>query len=323
MFEVYKPSGGFGISTFFYLPIGLVAAALLAIAYAYGLRYIPLIIINVLMAGVFALAVGRVILMVVKRGHCRNMWLAGFLALLLALFAVTAKHYIQYQLWVSNVTDAKVESVLRDGTIKHAEAEDVRKMVRGFVTDEVSFLKRFKVRADEGMVIRRRGNNGAPLTGVFIYLIWVFELGGVLLMSWVASVDTAKEPYSEKLGMWASKTEEAMYLPISSGEMVEQIKSATTVEELLRIPIPKSLGGQRHAFYDIRSVPGEEMEDAYLTVKLHEKIIDKNGKEKMKETKLVENAILTSDQRIQLLENASLLEEALEDYRQAMDEEEV
>ena len=320
MFEVYKPSGGFGVSTFFYLLIGLVAAAVLAFVYAMGLRYIPFIIISVAMAVVFAVALAMVGSMVVKRGHCRNVWLAGAIGLLLCLFGVTVKHYVQYRFYIEDITETVIELKVREGKINPGKVEEAREMLRDWALTECSFLRHFTERAKEGMTIGRRGN-GTPISGAFIYLIWAIELGMALLLGGIATVDAANEPYSEKLGMWASETEEAMYLPISSDEMVEQIKSATTVEELLEIPIPKSLGGQRHVFYDIHSVPGEEMEDAYLSVKLREKTIDKNGKEKMVETKLVNNAILTSEQRAQLLENASLLEEALDDYRQAVHEE--
>ena len=37
MFEVYKPSGGFGASAIIYFLIGLVATALLGVVYAFGL----------------------------------------------------------------------------------------------------------------------------------------------------------------------------------------------------------------------------------------------------------------------------------------------
>ena len=305
MFEVYKPSGGFGISTFFYLPIGLVAAALLAIAYAYGLRYIPLIYISIVMSVAFGIGIGMLGSMVVDRGHCRNRLLAVLIGLLLSLFAVTTKHYVQYRLWVSDIAQAEVDLALRDPKFNRAELEKFREEIPSIVMDNVSFFGHFKVRAGEVMAAGS-------------YSIWAIELGIVLLFGLMLSVDSAKEPYSEKLGMWASETEEAMYLPISSHEMVEQISSATTVEELLEIPIPKSLDHQRSALYEIHSVPGEELEDAYLSVKLVVKTIDKSGSETTEETKLVENAILTSSQRVRLLENASLLAEALEDYRQAM-----
>ena len=45
-----------------------------------------------------------------------------------------------------------------------------------------------------------------------------------------------------------------------------------------------------------------------------------NGYEKLDETELVKTAILTAAQRGQLLENASLMNEALEDYRNALAE---
>ena len=322
MFEVYKPAGGFGVSTFFYLLVSLIAATLLAIVYAFGLRYIPFIYISVVMTGVFGVALGMLGAMVVKRGHCRNTMLAALIGLLLCLFGVAAKHYVQYRMLVEAETEAQIKYELNEGTLKPSAVESERKEIRKWVMDQVSFLGHFKARANQGMAIGRRGN-GAPMKGVFIYSIWAIELGIVLYLGLMPSVNAAKEPYSEKLGMWADETEEAMYLPISSNEMVEQIKSATTVEELLEIPIPKSLGSQRHAMYDIHSVPGVEMEDAYLSVKLLIKSIDKEGKEQLEETYLVKNAILSSSQRVQLLENASLLEEALEDYRQALVEDEM
>ena len=67
---------------------------------------------------------------------------------------------------------------------------------------------------------------------------------------------------------------------------------------------------------------GEELEDAYLSVSLFVKSVDKDGELKLHETKLVHNAILTSAQRGQLLENASLMQEALDAYRDALAAEE-
>jgi len=50
---------------------------------------------------------------------------------------------------------------------------------------------------------------------------------------------------------------------------------------------------------------------------------DKDGEQELDETKLVQNAILTSAQRGQLLENASLMQEALDAYRDALAEDEM
>ena len=254
--------------------------------------------------------------MVVKRGHCRNTLLAGLIGLMLCLFGLTAKHYVQYQILVEDATNENVKLELQEGTLQPSEVETERKEIRNWVTEQVSFLGHFKLRADMGFSIGR--GNGAPITGVFIYLIWAIELGIVLVLGAVGPVGAAKHPYSEKLGRWADETEEAMRLPISGDEMVEQIESATTVEELLEIPIPKENNPQRYASYRVHSVAGVEMEDAYLSVSLCEMSLDKDGNEHKDESELVSNAILTADQRVQLLENASLMKEALADYRRAM-----
>ena len=324
MFEVYKPSGGCGLSTIIYFLLGLVATALLAVAYAFGLRFIPFIYISFIMTGVFSLALGFLGATIVTKGHCRSVLLAALIGTLLCGFGVIAKHYVQYEVWVGEVTDAQIAYEISEGELPRDQSEDVRNKVREEVRDwvrgEVSFLSRFKMRADEGIVIGK--GNGAPITGVFMYLLWAVELGIVLFLGWMAPIIAAKKPYNEKLGMWADETEEAMRLPISSDEMVGQIKSATTVEELLEIPIPKDIDNRRYALYDVHSVAGEELEDAYLSVSLFVKSFDKDGELKLHETKLVHNAILTSAQRGQLLENASLMQEALDAYRDALAAEE-
>ena len=320
MFEVYKPSGGFGLSTIIYFLIALVVTVLLGVVYAFGLRFIPFIYISFIMTGVFSLALGFLGATIVTKGHCRSVLLAALIGTLLCGFGVIAKHYVQYELWVGEVTDAQIAYQISEELLSRDQPEDVRntirKKVRDWVRGEVSFLGHFQVRADEGLVIGK--GNGAPITGVLMYLLWAVEFGIVLFLGWMAPITAAKKPYSEKMGMWADETEEVMRLPISSDEMVEQIKSATTVEELLEIPIPQDIDYQRYALYDVHSVAGEELEDAYLSVGLFVKSYDKNGDLKLDETKLVRNAILTSAQRSQLLENASLMEEALDAYRDAL-----
>lgn len=318
MFEVYKPSGGFGLSTIIYFLIGLVLAGLLAFVYAYGLRYIPLIYVSFLMTGAFGLALGFLGSVIVSMGHCRNTLLAAMIGLLLCGFGLAAKHYVQYGLWLGDYTEFVVENEIREGTLAQGQAEAGGEKIREALANQFSYFDHFKERADEGIVVGR--GKGAPLTGVFIYAIWVIEFGIVLYLSWMMPIGSAKEPYSEKMGTWADETEEAMRLPISSDEMVNQIKSAATVEELLEIPIPKTIDNQRYALYTVHSVPGEELEDAYLSVSLFVRSFDKDGEEQLDETELVQNAILTSAQRGQLLENASLMNEALAAYREALAE---
>ncbi len=59
------------------------------------------------------------------------------------------------------------------------------------------------------------------------------------------------------------------------------------------------------------------MEDAYLSVDLLTMSINSKGEEEKKETPLVKYAILSSAQREQLVEDASLLQEAIREFQAA------
>ncbi len=89
----------------------------------------------------------------------------------------------------------------------------------------------------------------------------------------------------------------------------------------MEIPIPKSDEATKFAVYNVSRIPGQEMEDAYLSVSLMDLVVGSNGEVDQKLTPLVKNAILSSAQRYQLTENADLLKEAMEDYRQSVEEE--
>ena len=73
------------------------------------------------------------------------------------------------------------------------------------------------------------------------------------------------------------------------------------------------------ANYKLNTVPEHELEDGYLTVILETITFDKSGTENRKETTLVKYAILTNEERARLRENAELLNEAMDDYRAALE----
>ena len=102
---------------------------------------------------------------------------------------------------------------------------------------------------------------------------------------------------------------------MTNEEMVRQIESATTVDGLLEIPIPKTDQSDRFAVYRVNSIQGQELEDAYLSVDLLELSLDKEGNQQAKTKSLVQHAVLSAEQRKQLVENASLLKEAMTEYR--------
>ena len=282
MFNVYKPSGSVGVLTWPLLLVGILLMVALAFLYQLLLEWIPFIYVNVLMTLGMGLAAGMTATFVIKTGHCRSLLLATLIGLSLGTTALVAKFLWQYRAaFNAGLFESFPEHILR--------------------------------RVNGGWMVGR--GNGAPLSGMFVYLVWLIEAGIVFYFGWTMSRAAAKEPYSEKMNLWADEAESVMLLPITSEEMVHQIKSATSVEELLEIPIPKTDESAKVAQYIVNSIPGQEMEDAYLTVKTIEYSINKKGEQETKETTLVENAVLSSENRVQLVENAELLNEAMNEFR--------
>ena len=323
MFETYKPSGRFGPMTIVGFLLGLLLVTGMAFVYQLGLYWIPFIYLSFLMTAAFGIGISMIGTWIVTNGHCRNVSIAILFSLVLVGGGMAAKHYFQYRTLISDWTDSIIEDAIKTGEVGRQQAEANRGELQKELFAEISYFDHFEARADVGLAIGRAGNNGAPITGIGMYIIWLIELGIVLYFGVRAPIAAAGEPYSEKMGQWADEVDEVMTLPITSGEMVGQIKSATSVEELLEIPIPKTDESNQFAVYNVNSVPGEEMEDAYLSVNLMTLSVNKEGEVQSDIKPLVKHAILSSERRKQLVENAELLNEAMEDYRNAVNEEEI
>ena len=311
MFETYKPSGRFGGISIALLLVGVVAAVAVSYVYHLALYWIPLIYVNFLATIGLGFLLGFVGAFIVNVGKVRNLPLAIVIGLLLTLAALGGKYYFQYE---QMLTDT-VQVLMNDPKAIGADPAEVR----NFVRQEVSFMDHIQARVDEGWNVGRGGGGGAPISGLFVYAIWLIEFGIVVWSATTVALGAAREPFSEKLGEWASEAEVVMTLPVTNDEMVSQIKAATTVDQLLEIPIPQTDASDQFAVYTVNSIPGQELEDAYLTVELNRLYLDKEGNQQTDVTPLVQHAILTTDQRKQLIENADLLNEAMADYREALE----
>ena len=291
MFETYRPSGKFGVAM---IPLWLLALVLmvpLAIIYVILLDVIPLIYVSVILTLFAGWLLGLVAFLVCKWGHGRNTMTAWLIGLSLPFAFLTVKYFIQWQYHAFLVENPNL-----------------------------GFMDHLQNRVDAGWTINRRGNAN-QINGAFVYIVWLIEAGVIFFRSPFRAASQAREPYSDPLKKWASENEQIMVLPISDDEMVAKIQAATTVDQLLEIPIPKTDEATKFAVYNVSSIPGQEMEDAYLSVSLMDLVIGSNGEVEQQLTPLVQNAVLTSAQRHQLADNAGLLKEAMDDYRQAVEEE--
>ena len=319
MFETYKPSGGIGIMLFPALLLGIAIAIGLSYVYQLLLDWIPFIYVSFLLtigAGVVLSVVGAV---ACSFGHCRNRGVGLIVGMLLTVAFIGGKFWFQFQASVPPNARAIVMELLEDEKFD-VKPEERKQLVEDMVANQFTILNHLQARVDQGWQIGRRGQ-GIPVSGVFVYLVWLVELLIVLFTATSGTRAQAAAPYSEKLSTWASEEEHVMTLPVTDDEMISQIRSAASVEQLLEIPIPKTDQSNVFAIYKTNSIPGQELEDAYLSVQLLELSVNNKGEEERKETPLVTHAILSSEKRKELVENASLLEEAIADYRNAVNEE--
>jgi hypothetical protein len=220
----------------------------------------------------------------------------------------------QYRTLLEEITSATMEA----NQIPEALRPDVR---RELAKAEFTVAKHLKFRVERGWQLGRRRNARGRVGGFVVYLVWLIEAGIVFYASVKPPLKMAREPFSEPLNSWASETETVMNLPITSPEMVERIRAANRVESLLEIPIPKTDESNQFAVYRVHSIPGQDFEDAYLSVALMTIGVDKDGDPTKSESPLVSYAVLTAAQRHQLKDNANLLAEALAEYRKSLEAE--
>ena len=313
MFEVYKPSGGVGFATWLLLIIGIVITAVLAYIYQFLLELIPYIYLNALMTLGLGIAIGTISAFIITKGHCRSLVVGTLIGLVLATVCLGAKFYAQYY----TARAAGLEFL--ESTNEFSDEE--RPLVIAGFKEGYTIQMHLEDRIDAGWALGRGNNNAQGMGGWLVYLVWLIEAGIIFYFAWTMSRGAAKQPYSEKMNLWADEAESVMMLPITNDEMVSKIQAATSVDELLEIPIPKTDESAKLAQYIVNSIPGQEMEDAYLTVKTIEFSVNKKGEQETEETMLVENAVLSSQQRAQLVENAEMLNEAMDEFRASVQEE--
>jgi hypothetical protein len=127
-------------------------------------------------------------------------------------------------------------------------------------------------------------------------------------------------PYNERLGEWADEEEVVMTLPIESEEKLAKITGVTDISSLLEIPVPSTLDSDRNAVYKTHSIEGKEVEDAYLSVDLVTHSVNNKGEEQEDVLPLIKYAVISSEQRAELLERAKLIQEGVAAHQEANQE---
>ncbi|MDP1560992.1 MAG: hypothetical protein Q8M16_06320 [Pirellulaceae bacterium] len=314
MFQVYQPSGRFSLLAIPLVGIGAVLVVAAAYVYQLGLEWIPFIYVNVLLTWVMAMLIGKTTEYVIHIGHVRNIALCLLFFALVVVAGLGAKFGFQYmharislESELANMTQSELR-IEADPPLTYEEMKEVRQeIMAGF-----SFVDHIEMRVANGWNI---GRANAPITGPFVYLVWVVELGIILYFGSAIALAAVRKPYSEKRNRWADSVTIEMTLPITNPLMVAKISSAKSVQELLELPIPDTDQSNKIAVYEVHSVPNSPEEDAYLNVDLQTHSVNAKGELEVAHEFLVKLAIITAAQRAQLKENSELMQEALAAYR--------
>jgi hypothetical protein len=314
VFDTYKPSGRFSLSFVLWFLIAGLLTIVAAFVYQLGLHWIPIIYANLLLTLAMGYVVGTLNGIVIQQGKVRNTGIALLCLLGLIVIGLGAKFTFQYLRARGELRQflSQIDQELRmeDGQVVSADE----------VVQAYTPVEHLKERVEVGWQIGKVGqaNQGNPMSGIVVYIVWLIELGAIGYIAGKATLAAMKRPFSEKMGVWADESEVVMILPVTNEEMVAKIKAAISVQDLLELPIPKSDESNQFAVYTVHSVPGVEMEDAYLTVELQTHLVNGKGEKEVKTQSLVRNAILSSAQRGQLKENAEIMNEAFAAYRASL-----
>ncbi len=309
MFDVYQPSGRVGALAIPLVLAGLAVACGLAFVYQWLLHWIPFIYINFFITVGMGIGVAIIASSVIRWGRVRNTLIGSLIGIVIATGGLVGAFWFQYQRDLNEATTAAMSDMQLPES-KWAETKSQ-------IAQQFTWGQHIQMRAGDGWALGR-GGKGLPIKGIFVYLIWLIEAVIVTFITYSATSDAATAPYSEQSDKWADEATVVMTLPVTDDAMVTQIRSAATLDQLLSIPVPKTDQSQRFAVYTVNSIPGEELEDAYVSVKLVTHSVNSKGEAQTSEEPLVKFATLPTAKRKQLIENAELLQEALNDYRASM-----
>jgi len=318
LFQIYQPSGRFSPSAFVILLGGAVVASAAAYVYQLGLQWIPFIYVNFLLTWGMGMLLGKAAAYFIYAGHVRNvaLGLAGFV--ILVAVGLGSKFGFQYLAARAEVAAevARLQpadlGIELDRPLNGEELANFRQAI----LEDFTFGDHIQARVDRGWNVGRAG--GAPVAGIFVYLVWLVELGVISYFGGTLALEAVRKPYSETLGKWADSVDVEMTLPVTNPLMVAKIGSAKTVQELLELPIPDTDESSNVAVYVVHSVPNFPEEDAYLSVELQKFSQNAKGETEVTSEKLVNLAVITAAQRAQLRENSELMQEALAAYRESL-----
>ncbi len=227
--ERYTPSHRFGPLALPGLVVAAAAAAALAWGYQFAVDWIPLIYVGFLATIGFGFALGYLVREVVVRGKVRSPGLALGILGVVVLAGWGASFWWAYERALSQAYDEIVQD--RDVDPKPTREQ---------LADTIPFGKYIDLRLEEGWSVGHVGtmhSRSKPMiSGPFVYLVWLVELGILVFYGRKKLGTAAATPYCETCGVWTTPTEH----PPAVGGIGSEVADAADAGDLARMLTPRT-----------------------------------------------------------------------------------
>lgn len=194
MSKYYEPSGKFSPMAFAYLVLtSVVVLPILSAIYAYLIWYIPIIYLNLLVVVGFGFAVAIATrLLIVRLGKVRNYGLAVIFSIIASLVA----YYLQWVVWADLAANAgEVYGNSRIGiSVSNVRIEELLYLLANpqdlfALIGEINQYGTWAIKSN-------------TVSGGFLTAVWVIEFLIIIVIGFLGSVSSAKEPFSEINNEW-------------------------------------------------------------------------------------------------------------------------
>ncbi|MGL5889704.1 MAG: hypothetical protein ACRC3B_07460 [Bacteroidia bacterium] len=283
----YTPSGKAPVTgILFALAVSAVFAVICAFAYCYGIWYIPIIYLNLVLIIGVPIALSVLIARVgIKFGKIRNKIVAGVIGLAGGVMFFVVQWLI-HCVMVAN--SGEVHSI---GSGSHsmgfAETGFSMDAFMFYLTNPAEAISFIGIINDVGTW----GIGSGTVSGILLTIFWIVEALCILFIPVFFPWKQADNPFSEKLNQWLAerKLSKNMLITNSAGELRTEIESgnfATLINATASIANP---------FRRLVLYSDDQQQEVYLTVKHVALSYDDKGKEKEEETDEVKEVLIPKE----------------------------
>ena len=302
MNNYYTPSGKFSpLSFILFAILSLVIIPFLGALYTYAIWYIPLIYINFLVTGAFAIIIGILLKFIVIRfGKVRNVKLGlifGFVGGTLALYS----HWV---VWADLIINSgEVIGNGRIGVISSSTNLDELLIIAQ--NPKLLFELMSEVSKSGSWSIF-----GFTVSGILLWIVWIIEAVVIYLGAIITGYHDPKAPFCERSNKWFKETElNPMSFIMSKLDLVQELEQGSD----------KILSTMRlhdvvmdNTSYSQFTVFSSDFDEYYLSVSNMNKTIDSKGEVNYEEDEVIQH-IEISTRVFSLLQNVPKREKGTKD----------